>query len=216
MIYKLPVRTQRRLQHLKNAAIYVRDLPNVNVPETYVETPPSTEDCYDPYLVYKTLRAKSLFDVHIPNGECTCGKIHEVEDQGIYVCTICGITKDPVYVAQNAWNGTHTIFTKQYYDPCKYLDKHLQKCTTTVPHRYLRRIRAIFPQIFRIFFVLVPKRKNFMSYGFVIRKLLDFMGQEYSDITVPTIKTACKIKQCEDYWKLMLGTIDFSHLSECI
>lgn len=213
MKYKLPSSTRRKLDAVRSESrVIIRDIPMYTAPEASFETPPSIEDYHDPYKIFLYLRNKKPYHVPSTTVECTCSKEYEYDKDGVFVCTLCGLCKDPVYDAPNSWDGTHTVLHKQFYDPCKYLDKHLQKCVSHVPHTTLRKIRAIFPKIFRTFFILVPHRKNFMSYGFVIRKLLDIMKVTYTDATVPTIKTACKIRQCQQWWDTIEASVDLYNL----
>lgn len=115
-------------------------------------------------------------------------------------------------VAAHAWHGTHTIIRQQTYDYLKYLDRHVQKLNGKIPHACMRKIRAVFPSLYRTFFKVAPKRKNFMSYGFVLRKLLGMMRVTYDQALVPTIKTKSKIKACECYWAEILARVDLSGL----
>lgn len=65
------------------------------------------------------------------------------------------------------------------------------------------RVRALFARLYRVFFKLFPKRKNFMSYGFVLRKILIAQGLSEYASSLPTVKTPCKIRECEHAWASM-------------
>ena len=213
MIYKLPIRTQRHLSRRRDVPIYSNF--KLCTSEDFEETVAAYDPSVDPFAIFKTLRV-SKPDPPIPvreySPECPCTSDMEVEKDGLYVCTQCGLVKDPVYVAPCEWHGTHTITHKQYYDPLKYLDKHMRRLAGRVPHDCTRQIRALFPKIFKTFFEVAPLRKNFMSYGFVLRKLLDMMRLPYDDNTVPTIKTPCKVKLCEGYWTMIIHVVNFDSI----
>ncbi len=213
MIYKLPVRTQRHISKRRNDPLY--DNFKLCTFEDFEETISAYDPSVDPFAIFKTLRVfkpDTPMPKHEVSPECPCTSDLEVINDGMYVCTRCGLIKDPVYVAPCEWHGTHTIIQKQYYDPLKYLDKHMRKLVGHVPHNCTRQIRALFPKIFKTFFEVAPARKNFMSYGFVLRKLLDMMHLPYDDKTVPTIKTPCKVKLCEGYWTLIIHAVNFDSI----
>lgn len=81
-----------------------------------------------------------------------------------------------------------------------------------IPYVYMRKIRAVFPTLYKTFFEIAPKRHNFMSYGFVLRKLLDVMGVDYSTYDIPTVKTPSKVRQCEAFWKQLVSRVDLKGL----
>jgi len=145
-------------------------------------------------------------------GGCSCEGDTDTVKDGQYVCTVCGTVKDPVMVAPPVWSGTHTIIRRQAYDYLKYLDRHMTKLNGNVPHRAVEKIRAVFPVLYKGFFKVAPNRKNFMSYGFVLRKLLDAMCVTYSPGLIPTIKTKSRVRACESYWSQILAIVNLSGL----
>ena len=220
MKFKLPVRTRRALERgslprPRGPAGCIGGLDHTPLlgwgadPDGPVWPTPAPLDCA---AVLAQIRRDTDGPRTDADGACACGTGTEVVKDGQYVCTKCGIVKDPVCVAAHAWHGTHTIIRQQTYDYLKYLDKHTLKLCGKIPYHCVRKIRAVFPVLYRAFFKVAPKRKNFMSYGFVLRKLLDLMRVPYDHALVPTIKTKSKVKACEGYWDEMLGLVDMSGL----
>lgn len=226
MKFKLPVRTRKAIES-------GRFVNKIKVPRDYIASDApdrpgdvvSTLDfennddyknitafAIDPAYFLNIVKIKNTDGTCRVSNTCPCSQEDEDETNGLYVCTSCGVIKGPVYVAAHAWHGTHTIIHKQTYDFLKYLDKHMQKMSGKVPHDAIRKIRAVFPRIFNTFFKIAPLRKNFMSYGFVMRKLMDIMKLPYDDRLIPTIKTGSRVRLCESYWTLILTRINLTGL----
>lgn len=143
---------------------------------------------------------------------CTCADQDQVEKDGCYVCTSCGTITGNVYEVAQAWHGTHTIKTKQCYDFLKYTERKLDCIRGKIPHIYAVKIRAVFPPIYKAFFKIAPERHNFMSYGFVIQKLLDLMQIECPKIKIKPLKTPSKKACHERWWSLILERVDLKGL----
>lgn len=113
----------------------------------------------------------------------------------------------PIYEAMPAWHGLNTRGTRQRYDPKTHMNAQINPILKYIDAEYAEKIRAVFPLLFRTFFKVVPERKNFMSYGFVIMKLLHMMGLSTSGIPIKMVKTKSKLKQAELYWTRMLSQV---------
>eukprot|EP00951_Prasinocladus_malaysianus_P017725 scaffold140188_cov33-Prasinocladus_malaysianus.AAC.5 len=99
---------------------------------------------------------------------CGCGRDFEIESDGFFVCTSCGVLAGPVYKAVPEWHKTSTVVRKTCYNPLSHVNTHLAPLLKDVSSYHAEKIKAVFPQLYKAFFVIAPTRKNFMSYGFVI------------------------------------------------
>lgn len=131
-----------------------------------------------------------------------------MERDGSTVCTLCGYSRGNVYQEPPVWHGTHTIVRKSVYDFRKHAERHLQRLNGTVDGRDIEKVRAVFPVLHEAFFKVAPHRKNFMSYGFVIRKLLRLLDVDTSKLDISSLKTPSKIRDCETYWKGIVARVD--------
>ena len=221
MKYKLPVRTQRLLNIYdpnkpavaaeRNAGLdFTRDLTTA---QQILEGNKKVYNVYRCALDINPL-VTGVYSVKKPSPEpCSCDKDQEIERDGCYVCCVCGEVKGPVYITAQAWHGTSTIVRAQKYDFMKYADNtYLRKLLSKIPYIYTIKIKAVLPKLYETFFKVAPGRKNFMSYGFVLRKLLEMMGVDHTCYGVPTVKTPSKVRACEAYWKAMLARVDLKGL----
>lgn len=138
---------------------------------------------------------------------CAVREFQTVKD-GMHVCVLCGLVRGNVYQEPPVWHGTHSIVRKAVYDFRKHVDRHLARISARVCTADLDRIRAVFPNIYKAFFVVAPKRRNFMSYGFVIKKLLLMLGRDVRGLDITVVKTPCKVRDCEKYWRGILERVD--------
>ena len=53
-------------------------------------------------------------------------------------------------------------------------------------------------------FIIARGRKNFMSYPYVIGKLIEAAGVDISQLKLKAIKTPCKVREAEYYWSKIL------------
>lgn len=215
--YKLPVRTQRMLDAGKRPVPrQLSDFPfmcrQTNGTEARQATSPelclglaqhSDED--------SRIFADSAKTVCV-DGESWCCAVPDFQTvkDGMHVCVLCGLTRGNVYVEPPVWHGTHTITIKAKYDFTKHVDRHLSRISAAVRCDDLDRVRAVFPKIYDAFFQVAKHRKNFMSYGFVISKILIMMGIDTKGLDISTVKTPCKIRDCERFWKMVVERVDLS------
>ena len=104
----------------------------------------------------------------------------------------------------------HTCYVPKSnrYDFKTHLDRHMKPLVKAdVPGHVLQRVRGVFPHVYRTFFRLYPKRKNFLSYGFVLRKLLARDDCERYCHLLPTVKTPSKVAEAEAAWERIKGHI---------
>lgn len=144
--------------------------------------------------------------------DCGVDYCDAIVKDGMYVCTCCGIVRGNIYAEPPFWYGTHTIHKKATYDFRKHVDTHLAKLAGQVHEEILVKIRAVFPSIYEAFFKVAKNRKNFMSYGFVISKLLGVMNVPTKGLNLTVVKTPSKIKECEAHWRALLCLVDIGGL----
>lgn len=240
MKYKLPVRTQRAILKIKSgraaclqrpntAVLYAsqRDLFLKSISEHKDSVPvpvPNdwTNDRPGKLPVHQNtgnVFSESLVDMSSEDYEgishvtCSCGTSADlIESEGQYVCTSCGLVSGNIYDMVATWHGTHVITKKQVYDYNKHMERHLKPLFGKIEHVYIRKVQAVFPVAYKAFFKIAPNRKNFMSYGFVIRKLLQMMCCDVRKLNIPTVKTPSKVRDCERYWSGMLEIMDLTGL----
>ena len=185
----LPVRTRRAVYAngcvSRAAPIY----SNVQWP---IKFRPAWQALVDPSMGYLPTR----------NAACRCGTQHTVLVDGVHTCFQCAIVGQAICTeAPYRTDGARYTPKIHRYDFKNHLDRHMQPIQSLIPGLASRRIRGIFPRIYRVFFKLYPKRKNFMSYGFVLRKLLVAEGLSPDIGNLPTVKTPCKVRECEEAWR---------------
>jgi hypothetical protein len=123
------------------------------------------------------------------------------EVDGIYTCRACGLCGDSVR-SENPYCTSPRFTAKQNrYNFMNHLDRHLKPLTENLTVEECRRVRGTFPRVYRVFFKIYPNRKNFMSYGFVLRKIMVREGLERYVSLVPTIKTPSKVRESEEAWR---------------
>lgn len=210
MKLKLPVRTQRAINK------YVRDggqdrcgnLQKIIWPirstENIIRISNEIQTYFKNVSRYKFGTAKS--------DDCCCGKQFEHVIRGVYTCVSCGMTKDSLKIVPASWHGTSTIVRKQKYNCVTHLERHIKPLKGHVANEILIWIRGIFPCIYRSFFKLVPARKNFMHYGFVLEKLLTACHVRTSNLKLARMKTASKIKDCEIMWRRVYDNISLDDM----
>ena len=159
-----------------------------------------------PYLLYARARdRRGVWDKPEEAGcKCTFGSF---EIDGFETCPACGKVGRPVYAPVPSWHGTCTRSPSKPYNSSTHMNANLSKIKDKISHYHLEKVLAVFPLIFKTFFKIAPKRKNFMSYGFVINKLLLEMGVDTSDMGISMVKTKQKIKENEAYWGLIRSRV---------
>lgn len=140
--------------------------------------------------------------------DCMCGREFEFRVDGCYLCSVCGQVKGSYYEDMPAWHGLATKGPPTCYDCRTHLANHLAPVTRYLEARYVEKIKAVFPLIYRTFFRVAPHRKNFCSYGFVIRELLRMMHVECGHLPLKIVKTKAKLKENQKYWEDINGLIN--------
>lgn len=128
---------------------------------------------------------------------------HRLVSKGTVICTLCATVLCTTY-EEAPYRSATARYTPNIhrYDYKTHLHRHLSS-VKGVPNDSMCRVRATFARMYRVFFKLFPKRKNFMSYGFVLRKIMEAQGLSQYTSTLSVVKTPCKIKECEHAWKRM-------------
>lgn len=142
-----------------------------------------------------------------PGGGCKHPQDAETVSNGCVVCTACGAVKGQAFASVPHWYGSHSEIRKHCYDPGTHMNACLAPLAGAVPSDILLKIKAVFPLVFRGFFRAAPQRKNFLSYPFVIEKLLGMQGVDTSALPLKRVKTRSRLKQNELLWDLTMDEI---------
>lgn len=132
--------------------------------------------------------------------ECECDRAFEFQIDGCYLCSNCGQVQGSYYEDMPSWHGLSTRGPSTCYDCRTHLANHLAPVTKYIDAWAIEKIKATFPLIYRTFFKIAPTRKNFCSYGFVIKKMLEMMGVPCEHIPLKIVKTKQKLRENENYW----------------
>lgn len=193
MHYKLPVRTQRYLD--KHGSIpeplYT---PQWTGP---LKLRPDHQALVDPTLGFLGWRNRE---------RCRCKENIQTEysNKGIFetVCSTCGLCFPETYIESYARESdARCIPNKNRYDFKTHLHRHLQPLVKAgAPGHVVKRLQGLFPAIYRAYFRIHPKRKNFTSYGFILRNLLVREGMTQYCHVFPTLKTPSKLEEAQETW----------------
>lgn len=145
---------------------------------------------------------------------CGCDLEFKYIENGFELCTSCGFDGRPEYEEMPNWHGLSTKRERVVYNPQTHMNNKLRPLLRHVDSVCSHKIMAVFPAIFKTFFLVAPERKNFMSYGFVIMKLLHMMGVDTANVPIKMIKTKSKLAQCEKYWEKILSRMKLN-LTAC-
>ena len=117
----------------------------------------------------------------------------------------CGLVKGSELVAERVFTAeeAHT-YVVQRYDYMTHLDARTKCIKNKVPYDVYLRVLRTFPYVYQSFFKVAKGRKNFMSYPYVIRKLLEVARIDASTLGLKMIKTPCKVREAERFWKGIL------------
>lgn len=139
------------------------------------------------------------------DGSCACDRKHECDVAGVITCRQCAAQKCTVYV-EPPYNTAKARYTPKThrYNFKNHLEKHMAPILLHVDHGQLCKMRNLFQRAYRVFFRLYPKRKNFMSYGFTLRKILIRFGLGSLQYSLPTVKTPSKVRECEEAWRRII------------
>ena len=144
--------------------------------------------------IYPTQRA-------LGPAECDCNREFEFPYDGNFTCSRCGLVKQCIYEEMPVWHGLSTKVQGSCYDCKTHLGNHLAPVTRYLDARSIEKIKAVFPLVYKTFFNIAKHRKNFCSYGFVIKKLLEMMGVDCTNIPLKIVKTKAKLRENERYWR---------------
>ena len=135
---------------------------------------------------------------------CDCGT-HLVVSDGFEVCTGCGLCVRPVFEEDCCVipDRQHTQIM-QRYDYMTHLEARLSTVKKEIAFAVYNRIIKVFPYVYQSFFIIARGRKNFMSYPYVIGKLIEAAGVDISQLKLKAIKTPCKVREAEYYWAKIL------------
>ena len=135
---------------------------------------------------------------------CGCGT-HVVVSDGFEVCTGCGLCTRPVFEtdAMIIPDKTHT-HVMQRYDYMTHLEARIRPIKKQIPFAVYNRIIKVFPYVYQSFFRIAKGRKNFMSYPYVLGKLIKEAGIDDTKLQLKKIKTPCKIADAEFYWSRIM------------
>lgn len=193
MHYKLPVRTQRYLD--KHGAIP----PPLYTPKWTgpLKLRLDHQALVDPTLGYLGWRDRERCQC---NKDSNLGRNIRITQES--VCDSCGLCYPEPYV-ENYAKEQDLRYTpnKNRYDFKTHLHRHLQPLVKAgAPGHVINRIRGLFPAVYRTYFRIHPKRKNFTSYGFILRNLCVREGLTQYSHVFPTLKTPSKLKEAEETW----------------
>lgn len=188
MHYKLPVRTQKYLDR------YGEIPPPLYTPEWTgpLKLRPDWQALVDPTMGYLKWRDRE---------RCRCKNTKNIP-RGETVCEVCGLCSREEYTEGYA-SSDDSRYTpnRNRYDFKTHLHRHLQPLVKAgAPGHVIRRIQGIFPTIYRTYFRIHPKRKNFTSYGWILRRLCEREGISQYCHVLPTLKTPSKAREAEETW----------------
>lgn len=87
-----------------------------------------------------------------------------------------------------------------------HLDTRLKIVKGKIPYETYHGLVRIFPLVYRTFFQVAKGRKNFMSYPYVIERLLEISGTNTENLNLKKIKTPCKVRDAQYFWQRILET----------
>jgi len=219
MLYKLPCRSQRRL----DAGLNLRLLVTTNV--VILGACDDDEALYTPQPMSVTDIAV-IFDRCCPSNNknlptdqspppCNHPESAQIEDCGQVLCTLCGLCtgyvyERPVFILPNS--GI-TIQRKHYYRPEAYLKTYIKRLGRGVCQRFANRLHQISPYICKIFRRLAVEdavinkrtkiRKNMLSYPYVIERLLFRWGVDTTTLNIKPMKTVSRRREANRLWTLL-------------
>jgi hypothetical protein len=146
-------------------------------------------------------RHYAIISIH----ECECGHGYEVEKDGLITCTMCALSKGSVLVDDKVYSAEEMRNQSiQRYDYMTHLEARVKCVKKKVPFAVYNKIVKVFPYVYNSFFKVAKGRKNFMSYPYVIERLLEIGGVETSGLGLKKIKTPCKARDASRFWKGIL------------
>ena len=220
MIYKLPCRTQRRL----NAGLNMRLVVKTNV--VILGACDEEEAIYTPQRL-SIVDISAILDCCRPHEEalstdsddqppsCNHPADAQIEEYGQVVCTACGLCtgcvyERPAFVLPNS--GT-SVQRKHYYRPEAYLKTHIKRLGRGVSQVFAERLHHIWPYICKLFRRLAVEdalnanrtkvRKNMLSYPYVIERLLYRWGVDTTKIDIKPMKTVSRRREANRLWALL-------------
>jgi hypothetical protein len=221
MRYKLPCRTQRRL----DAGLNLRLVVTTNV--VILGAGDDDEALYTPQrmsvadisVILDRCRPSNNKDLPTdqspPPPPCDHPESAQIEDCGQVVCTLCGLCtgcvyERPVFILPNS--GI-TIQRKHYYRPEAYLKTHIKRLGRGISQRFANRLHQIWPYICKIFRRLAVEdavinkrtrvRKNMLSYPYVIERLLFRWGVDTTKLNIKPMKTVSRRREANRLWALL-------------
>jgi hypothetical protein len=152
--------------------------------------------------------------LRLPTGaleKCSeCGKSDLVQHDALVICHSCGCTSNcPMLDHWTFWGDeTYSRPKKRYkYKRQGHLKKQLQKILPrTVAGKELQEcIDPLFKQLEESFDVVVARpgetRHNFLSYHYVIFKILELLGHDGLLTKCKLLKSKVRLKELERLWK---------------
>lgn len=128
------------------------------------------------------------------------------------VCTVCGVIQRPYIRAPDAWEEGHKIVRCTTYNCAAYVDKLIRSCGVLLSHREHLAVATAIGLMQKEFFRLYPGRKNFVSYPYVIKRIVcmwrvsgtgGFVTRTVSAVTqrkydamVDALVGACRLEKC--------------------
>lgn len=202
MMYKLPCRTQRYLSAGKGDLCKI-----VSITDADIYYPQALN-----VAVYLS-RLRPPVPVSVPN-DATCNHPSEsiTEQEGQYVCTICGLCTGSVYErpVYNLDGSGLTVVRKHFYRPEAYLKTHIKKLGKNLPNWAAGRLHKIWPYVFKLFKRITTAdtgarkpRKNMLSYSFVIERLLYRWSVNTTILVIKPIKTVSRRREANRLWNLV-------------
>lgn len=217
MIFKLPCRTQRRL----NAGLDMRLTVTAEI--VILGACDEDESLYTPrqmcvddiYTMLSRCRPMKNALPTDPYSACVHPVDASIEDRGQLVCTICGLCTGCVYERPifALPNSGMTVQRKHFYRPEAYLKTHIKRIGRGVSPFFADRLHRIWPYICRIFRRLAVEdasnlkrtkvRKNMLSYPYVIERLLYRWGVDTTSLDIPPMKTVSRRREANRLWALL-------------
>jgi hypothetical protein len=107
-----------------------------------------------------------------------------------------------------AWEAGAEQKPPSTYNFKNHVQRYLRPIRPYISREMNAIIETLFPDILNAFFAIAPRRKNFISYAYVIGLILREYGYDTAGIPIPVLKTPSKIREACEFWaqiKLKIG-----------
>lgn len=213
MLFKLPVRTRKRLESMGQCtqrAAFIRSVerPIINISLANCEMWPQPLS-FNYLVVLERLRP-------VTKPCCTHPADKQIIREGQTVCTECGLVygnvyEIPLYVTANS--GL-TVHRRHFYRPEAYLKTHLRALGKRLPNWAANKLHHVWPYIYKVFRRVISedkprgtkkKRKNMLCYSYCIQQLLCRWDCDTEGLTFKPLKTVSRRREANRIWTLMVA-----------